>query len=181
MINECPVILTEFKEHFPKLKPITVAVIIVSTPLCFHIRFITLLCDCGVWQFIADRIFVLSIQVKHLEVSCASMADDICKKSAIIETYVMDSRRGKRLSLSLFVIVHGLRRACFLKAHDVKVYRWNQVIADTYCACLCGKRPYTIRRLFKLIQRNVIIFFFYCTVCFWFYIYICTHTCIITR
>ncbi|KAI2661905.1 GRIP1-associated protein 1 [Labeo rohita] len=78
--------------------------------------FITLLCDCGVWQFIADRIFV-----KHLEVSCASMADDICKKSAIIETYVMDSRRGKRLSLSLFVIVHGLRRACFLKAHDVKL------------------------------------------------------------
>ncbi|KAK7884558.1 hypothetical protein WMY93_027681 [Mugilogobius chulae] len=32
-------------------------------------------------------------KVKHLEVSCSSMAEDICKKSAIIETYVMDSRR----------------------------------------------------------------------------------------
>ncbi|MBN3306718.1 GRAP1 protein, partial [Amia calva] len=43
-----------------------------------------------------------SLPVKHLEVSCSSMADDICKKSAIIETYVMDSRRGE-LSLSLSV------------------------------------------------------------------------------
>lgn len=33
-------------------------------------------------------------QVKHLEVSCSSMAEDICRKSAIIETYVMDSRIG---------------------------------------------------------------------------------------
>lgn len=32
------------------------------------------------------------------------MADDICKKSAIIETYVMDSRRGKRLTGSRFVL-----------------------------------------------------------------------------
>ncbi|XP_016411690.1 GRIP1-associated protein 1-like isoform X4 [Sinocyclocheilus rhinocerous] len=37
--------------------------------------------------------WMLEEKVKHLEVSCASMADDICKKSAIIETYVMDSRR----------------------------------------------------------------------------------------
>ncbi|XP_060788381.1 GRIP1-associated protein 1 isoform X2 [Neoarius graeffei] len=37
--------------------------------------------------------WLLEEKVKHLEVSCASMADDICKKSAIIETYVMDSRR----------------------------------------------------------------------------------------
>ncbi|XP_023682454.2 GRIP1-associated protein 1 isoform X1 [Paramormyrops kingsleyae] len=36
--------------------------------------------------------WMLEEKVKHLEVSCASMADDICKKSAIIETYVMDSR-----------------------------------------------------------------------------------------
>uniref|UniRef100_A0A8B9RM71 GRIP1 associated protein 1 n=1 Tax=Astyanax mexicanus TaxID=7994 RepID=A0A8B9RM71_ASTMX len=36
---------------------------------------------------------VQSFKVKHLEVSCSSMAEDICKKSAIIETYVMDSRR----------------------------------------------------------------------------------------
>lgn len=35
-------------------------------------------------------------QVKHLEVSCSSMAEDICRKSAIIETYVMDSRRGEK-------------------------------------------------------------------------------------
>lgn len=34
-------------------------------------------------------------KVKHLEVSCSSMAEDICRKSAIIETYVMDSRRGE--------------------------------------------------------------------------------------
>uniref|UniRef100_A0A2K6V7X8 GRIP1 associated protein 1 n=1 Tax=Saimiri boliviensis boliviensis TaxID=39432 RepID=A0A2K6V7X8_SAIBB len=32
------------------------------------------------------------LQVKHLEVSSASMAEDLCRKSAIIETYVMDSR-----------------------------------------------------------------------------------------
>ncbi|MBN3323612.1 GRAP1 protein, partial [Atractosteus spatula] len=38
--------------------------------------------------------WMLEEKVKHLEVSCSSMADDICRKSAIIETYVMDSRRG---------------------------------------------------------------------------------------
>ncbi|KAM9326597.1 GRIP1-associated protein 1 [Gastrophryne carolinensis] len=36
--------------------------------------------------------WLLEEKVKHLEVSCASMAEDLCKKSAIIETYVMDSR-----------------------------------------------------------------------------------------
>lgn len=35
------------------------------------------------------------LQVKHLEVSSASMAEDLCRKSAIIETYVMDSRIGQ--------------------------------------------------------------------------------------
>ncbi|CDQ86203.1 unnamed protein product [Oncorhynchus mykiss] len=44
--------------------------------------------------------WMLEEKVKHLEVSCSSMADDICKKSAIIETYVMDSRIGNHLSLS---------------------------------------------------------------------------------
>uniref|UniRef100_A0A8C2KEA0 GRIP1 associated protein 1 n=1 Tax=Cyprinus carpio TaxID=7962 RepID=A0A8C2KEA0_CYPCA len=44
--------------------------------------------------------WMLEEKVKHLEVSCSSMADDICKKSAIIETYVMDSRRGG-------VVAHG--------------------------------------------------------------------------
>ncbi|XP_063064779.1 GRIP1-associated protein 1 isoform X1 [Engraulis encrasicolus] len=37
--------------------------------------------------------WLLEEKVKHLEVSCSSMADDICKKSAIIETYVNVSRR----------------------------------------------------------------------------------------
>ncbi|KAM4663874.1 GRIP1-associated protein 1 isoform 1-T1 [Discoglossus pictus] len=36
--------------------------------------------------------WLLEEKVKHLEVSSASMADDLCRKSAIIETYVMDSR-----------------------------------------------------------------------------------------
>ncbi|XP_040903164.1 GRIP1-associated protein 1 isoform X3 [Toxotes jaculatrix] len=36
--------------------------------------------------------WMLEEKVKHLEVSCSSMAEDICRKSAIIETYVMDSR-----------------------------------------------------------------------------------------
>ncbi|XP_039629904.1 GRIP1-associated protein 1 isoform X1 [Polypterus senegalus] len=36
--------------------------------------------------------WMLEEKVKHLEVSCSSMAEDICKKSAIIETYVMESR-----------------------------------------------------------------------------------------
>ncbi|XP_069785211.1 GRIP1-associated protein 1 isoform X2 [Narcine bancroftii] len=36
--------------------------------------------------------WMLEEKVKHLEVSCSSMADDLCKKSSIIETYVMDSR-----------------------------------------------------------------------------------------
>lgn len=36
-----------------------------------------------------------TLQVKHLEVSSASMAEDLCRKSAIIETYVMDSRIGQ--------------------------------------------------------------------------------------
>uniref|UniRef100_A0A671MJL6 GRIP1-associated protein 1-like n=1 Tax=Sinocyclocheilus anshuiensis TaxID=1608454 RepID=A0A671MJL6_9TELE len=40
-----------------------------------------------------SELFQRLAEVKHLEVSCSSMADDICKKSAIIETYVMDSRR----------------------------------------------------------------------------------------
>ncbi|XP_053551486.1 GRIP1-associated protein 1 isoform X3 [Bombina bombina] len=36
--------------------------------------------------------WMLEEKVKHLEVSSASMADDLCRKSEIIETYVMDSR-----------------------------------------------------------------------------------------
>ncbi|XP_063150214.1 GRIP1-associated protein 1 isoform X4 [Candoia aspera] len=36
--------------------------------------------------------WLLEEKVKHLEVSSASMAEDLCRKSAIIETYVMDSR-----------------------------------------------------------------------------------------
>lgn len=35
---------------------------------------------------------MLEEKVKHLEVSCSSMAEDICRKSAIIETYVLDSK-----------------------------------------------------------------------------------------
>ncbi|XP_048064822.1 GRIP1-associated protein 1 isoform X4 [Megalobrama amblycephala] len=48
--------------------------------------------------------WMLEEKVKHLEVSCASMADDICKKSAIIETYVMDSRRDVSGGVG---VVHG--------------------------------------------------------------------------
>ncbi|XP_075041638.1 GRIP1-associated protein 1 isoform X2 [Mixophyes fleayi] len=36
--------------------------------------------------------WMLEEKVKHLEVSSSSMAEDLCSKSAIIETYVMDSR-----------------------------------------------------------------------------------------
>ncbi|XP_069501591.1 GRIP1-associated protein 1 isoform X2 [Ambystoma mexicanum] len=36
--------------------------------------------------------WMLEEKVKHLEVSSASMAEDLCRKSAIIETYVLDSR-----------------------------------------------------------------------------------------
>ncbi|XP_056396870.1 GRIP1-associated protein 1 isoform X3 [Hyla sarda] len=36
--------------------------------------------------------WLLEEKVKHLEVSSASMAEDLCRKSAIIEAYVMDSR-----------------------------------------------------------------------------------------
>ncbi|XP_018414703.1 PREDICTED: GRIP1-associated protein 1 [Nanorana parkeri] len=36
--------------------------------------------------------WMLEEKVKHLEVSSASMAEDLCRKSEIIETYVMDSR-----------------------------------------------------------------------------------------
>ncbi|KAL6119006.1 gripap1 [Pungitius sinensis] len=36
--------------------------------------------------------WMLEEKVKHLEVSCSSMAEDICRKSSIIETYVMESR-----------------------------------------------------------------------------------------
>nr|XP_034959181.1 GRIP1-associated protein 1-like [Zootoca vivipara] len=39
--------------------------------------------------------WLLEEKVKHLEVSSASMAEDLCRKSAIIETYVMDSRIGE--------------------------------------------------------------------------------------
>ncbi|XP_013884386.1 GRIP1-associated protein 1 [Austrofundulus limnaeus] len=42
--------------------------------------------------------WMLEEKVKHLEVSCSSMAEDICRKSAIIETYVMDSRRDVSVS-----------------------------------------------------------------------------------
>ncbi|KAM3847266.1 GRIP1-associated protein 1 isoform 4-T5 [Vipera latastei] len=43
--------------------------------------------------------WLLEEKVKHLEVSSASMAEDLCRKSAIIETYVMDSRIGENCSL----------------------------------------------------------------------------------
>ncbi|XP_028307953.1 GRIP1-associated protein 1 isoform X3 [Gouania willdenowi] len=36
--------------------------------------------------------WMLEEKVKHLEVSCSSMAEDLCRKSSIIETYVMESR-----------------------------------------------------------------------------------------
>ncbi|XP_056121255.1 GRIP1-associated protein 1 isoform X3 [Rhinichthys klamathensis goyatoka] len=48
--------------------------------------------------------WMLEEKVKHLEVSCASMADDICKKSSIIEMYVMDSRRDVS---GLHGVAHG--------------------------------------------------------------------------
>uniref|UniRef100_A0A8C7P2G3 GRIP1 associated protein 1 n=1 Tax=Oncorhynchus mykiss TaxID=8022 RepID=A0A8C7P2G3_ONCMY len=51
--------------------------------------------------------WMLEEKVKHLEVSCSSMADDICKKSAIIETYVMDSRIGNHLLVQLFGLGHS--------------------------------------------------------------------------
>ncbi|XP_036803493.1 GRIP1-associated protein 1 isoform X6 [Oncorhynchus mykiss] len=50
--------------------------------------------------------WMLEEKVKHLEVSCSSMADDICKKSSIIETYVMDSR-----------IAHGAHGATSVAHH----------------------------------------------------------------
>uniref|UniRef100_A0A8C7H7P7 GRIP1 associated protein 1 n=1 Tax=Oncorhynchus kisutch TaxID=8019 RepID=A0A8C7H7P7_ONCKI len=50
--------------------------------------------------------WMLEEKVKHLEVSCSSMADDICKKSSIIETYVMDSR-----------IAHGAHGATAVAHH----------------------------------------------------------------
>lgn len=34
-------------------------------------------------------------QVRHLEVSSASMAEDLCRKSAIIQSFVRDSRLGE--------------------------------------------------------------------------------------
>ncbi|NP_001413245.1 GRIP1-associated protein 1 isoform 13 [Mus musculus] len=43
--------------------------------------------------------WMLEEKVKHLEVSSASMAEDLCRKSAIIETYVMDSRIGHGSSI----------------------------------------------------------------------------------
>ncbi|KAJ8016573.1 hypothetical protein DPEC_G00008640 [Dallia pectoralis] len=49
--------------------------------------------------------WMLEEKVKHLEVSCSSMADDICKKSSIIETYVMDSRID--VSGTVVVAHHG--------------------------------------------------------------------------
>ncbi|OWJ99498.1 GRIPAP1 [Cervus elaphus hippelaphus] len=42
--------------------------------------------------FLGSEVGWATLQVKHLEVSSASMAEDLCRKSAIIETYVMDSR-----------------------------------------------------------------------------------------
>uniref|UniRef100_A0AAY4DLM0 GRIP1 associated protein 1 n=1 Tax=Denticeps clupeoides TaxID=299321 RepID=A0AAY4DLM0_9TELE len=53
--------------------------------------------------------WMLEEKVKHLEVSCSSMADDICKKSAIIETYVMDSRRGMA-AVSRVVVFCSLKK-----------------------------------------------------------------------
>ncbi|XP_056628977.1 GRIP1-associated protein 1 isoform X2 [Triplophysa dalaica] len=53
--------------------------------------------------------WMLEEKVKHLEVSCASMADDICKKSSIIETYVMDSRRDVSGGVGLAHAVQGER------------------------------------------------------------------------
>ncbi|KAJ3583194.1 hypothetical protein NHX12_034196 [Muraenolepis orangiensis] len=38
--------------------------------------------------------WMLEEKVKHLEVSCSSMAEDVCRKSVIIETYVQGSRTG---------------------------------------------------------------------------------------
>ncbi|XP_052338698.1 GRIP1-associated protein 1-like isoform X5 [Oncorhynchus keta] len=51
--------------------------------------------------------WMLEEKVKHLEVSCSSMADDICKKSAIIETYVMDSRIAHGAHGVVAVANHG--------------------------------------------------------------------------
>ncbi len=128
-MNEYRMILTEFIQHFLKLKPVTVAVITVSTRVLWYQVYHTLC----VWQFIADLIFVRSVQVKHLEVSCASMADDICKKSAIIETYVMDSRRGKQLSLSPSLSLFTASDVLVFWKHLMSRFT-GRVIGDTDCA-----------------------------------------------
>jgi hypothetical protein len=47
------------------------------------------------WEVEGPEMGWTILQVKHLEVSSASMAEDLCRKSAIIETYVMDSRIGQ--------------------------------------------------------------------------------------
>lgn len=146
--------------------------------MCFRIRFITLLLGCGAWQFIADLIFVLSVQVKHLEVSCASMADDICKKSAIIETYVMDSRRGKRLCHCSQSTCEGLQirsgDSCYRS--DWKTVSWRVSNIWLSLCCVCADKDLTLwteqdrsiknKTPFRLIQWNGIIYFLYVFILF---------------
>ncbi|CAL8260344.1 unnamed protein product [Gadus morhua 'NCC'] len=53
--------------------------------------------------------WMLEEKVKHLEVSCSSMAEDIRRKSAIIETYVHDSRTDACGGAGAHAPAHGER------------------------------------------------------------------------
>lgn len=104
---------------------------------------------CG-WAPYNVRTFWAGLQVKHLEVSSASMAEDLCRKSAIIETYVMDSRIGQCLlpglppiqSLTCRLLPH-----CLLSSHDsAKVLTRSQLLegragptALPFCLSLCHR------------------------------------------
>lgn len=71
-------------------------------------------------RYISDGALFWWLKVKHLEVSCSSMAEDICRKSAIIEAYVMDSRRGEtRTRTSEFLWWSGCLTPPLLLSSDV--------------------------------------------------------------
>lgn len=92
---------------------------------CFVLTVVTaalwVLCPVGPARPLTEK-WMFLLQVKHLEVSCSSMAEDICRKSAIIETYVMDSRIGN--APVLVVSVCSRPSVCLTQG----CCRWNQFI-----------------------------------------------------
>ncbi|OCT64750.1 hypothetical protein XELAEV_18040989mg [Xenopus laevis] len=82
--------------------------------------------------------WLLEEKVKHLEVSSASMAEDLCRKSSIIEAYVMDSRIGQyHWTCCVLLHVSPMLLGCIYMPSRVYWCVVIQAVPSTNCHISC--------------------------------------------